>query len=77
MAEEDFKVTFALTRSQMLGTQLGVRVSVRVSGLYGTRRVPGAWHRARVSPASHAPDFFLFVFLFKGSCRKGAGSCFL
>lgn len=47
----------------MLETQLGVRVSVRVSGLYGTWRTPGAWHRARVFPASRAPDFCLTVFV--------------
>ena len=64
MAKADLKVTFALTRSQMLETQLDVRVSVRISGLRGTWRVPGAWHRVCVFPASRAPGFFPFFFFF-------------
>lgn len=52
MPKENFRVTLALTRSQMQCTQLGVRVSIRVSGLYN------AWHSMCVFSASIAPDFF-------------------
>lgn len=73
LTKEDFSVTFALTR-QMLQTQLGV---LRVSGLDNAWAVPGAWQRVRVFPVSHATRVYFLLFLFYGSCRKGAESYLL
>lgn len=74
MPEENFRVTLALTRSQMLYTQLGVRVSVRVSGLYS------AWHSTCVFSGSIAPDFFspfnFLIYLKAAAGREMAVSCY-
>lgn len=56
MAKENLFCYLCTDKEPNASNSAGVRMALRVSELCGIWRVPGAWHRACVFLAGHAPD---------------------